>query len=1056
MTRNISLRRAWSLIIISVVMIPVVTLAIWYSYHKYHDNLRDSLVIEHLSNQARSDQIHAEITRLKTLLHSKSDALSRLVDNINNPNASGELYPLLESIMQSESSIRELMVLSTEANVVAAIDPSLGVLDGGKMTAPEVELVGTHWGLPIAADFPEALIPLAGKDYIGSPKRYDDYSAFSMAVPIGTPIKGVLVVIVDVSKIWSNNHSLGHISSTNYILDRRGALISNIKDSDFNVSDSLTSLPIVRAALSSESWQAGMEYNGAMNEAVYGTYTVIPLLDWVLVSEVLIADITEPVRFELYRILFVVLVGLALFLWASLYIAKRTIKPVDDICLAINKFAHGNLHVDIEHSGIAEFDRITADFNKMIKAKLHANQKLQLSDRVFKETHEGIMVTDASAVIIDVNPAFCGMTGYSRDEVIGHGPSLFSSGKHTPQFYADMWRNIHEHGYWRGEIWNRRKNGELMAELLVITALVDSNGKVINYVGMTSDITHIKKQQETLELIAHYDVLTQLPNRILFADRFVHARAHSKRTDTSVAICFIDLDGFKPVNDMYGHSVGDQLLVEVSRRIKASIREEDTVSRQGGDEFTLILGDIQKLGECELMLKRIHRSLAEPYLIDNQCIKISASSGATLYPLDDADLDTLVRHADQAMYEAKQLGRNRYQFFNTEQDKATVYKLHKLDEVRIALEKNQLCLYYQPKVNMGTGDVIGAEALIRWNHPVKGLIPPLDFLPLISGTDLEIKVGDWVIKQALLQLQTWNELGINFQVSVNIASHHLLSPYFVDNLKEALGCQPQFQAKQLQLEILESSALSNIGAISNVIRSCRENLGVSIALDDFGTGYSSLTHLRNLPVNVIKIDQSFVRDMLDDPNDCAIIDGVLGLANSFNRNIIAEGVETTEHGLMLLLMGCKHAQGYGIARPMPANELPNWYKNYQPNKQWLESASTRRNEQEHKIELLKLSLEQWNKTFEAAILSPNELDDHWPIMEHLHCHCGTWIKRAWNEQLFGAAWLLKLEQSHEEVHHIANELVDKYRQGFKTSARDGLAEFQLASQGLNRLIKHHQ
>lgn len=1042
MKTNISLRKAWSLIIVSVVLIPVVALGIWYSYHEYNENLRDSLLIERISNQALSRQIYAEVERLNTLLHSESDAVSRLPHGFISSEIADDIYPLLNSIMQRESSVRQLMVLSSDAEVVAAINPA----------------IATHWGNQKNIDFPEALIPLTGRDYIGSPEKHGDYLAFSMAVPIGKPVKGVLVAIIDVSKIWLEQGSLelGNITTTNYLLDRRGSLISSIKNSRLDASARLTSLPIVRAALTGDDWQVGNEYNGAMNESVYGTYTVIPRLNWILISEVKASEVAGLVRIELSRILFIVLAGMGLFLWASLLLAKRTIKPVDDICLAINKFAHGNLHVDIKASGIAEFDRITADFNKMIKTKLQANQKLQLSDRVFKETHEGIIVTDENAIIIDVNPAFCAMMGYSRDEVIGKGPSLYSSGKHPPKFYADMWRNINEHGYWRGEVWNRRKSGELIAELSVITALFDENHKIINYVGMTTDITNIKKQQEKLELIAHYDVLTQLPNRILFADRFTQAVAHSKRTETSVAVCFIDLDGFKPVNDLYGHSVGDQLLVEVAQRLKTSIREEDTVSRQGGDEFTLLLGNIHSLSECQLMLQRVHEALSAPYLIENERIQVSASSGVTLYPQDDADFDTLIRHADQAMYQAKQLGRNRHHFFNTEQDKAVVEKLHLLDEIRTALAEQQFCLYYQPKINMVTGDVIGAEALIRWQHPEKGLVAPLDFLPIIDGTELEIQVGEWVIEEALGQAKVWGDLGINFQISVNIASHHLLSPSFIDHLKASLVCHPMVQTKQFQLEILETSAFINIAAMSKILRSCRENLGVSIALDDFGTGYSSLTHLRNLPVNVIKIDQSFVRDMLDDPNDYAIIDGVLGLASSFNRNVIAEGVETTEHGLMLLLMGCKHAQGYGIARPMPADELIDWFENYQPNVEWTDYAAVSHNEAEHKIELFKLALKQWKKTFETAIRSADGTDINWPIMEHAHCHCGTWIKRSWNEQLFDAAWLLKFDESHEEMHYIANELVNKYRQGFKVHAREGLVEFQAAYKEIDYLIKHYQ
>ena len=503
-----------------------------------------------------------------------------------------------------------------------------------------------------------------------------------------------------------------------------------------------------------------------------------------------------------------------------------------------------------------------------------AKKNLLLSGRVFSDTHEGITITDANKIIIDVNPAFSKITGYSRDEIIGQNPGILSSGKQSPEFYADMWRSVRESGHWQGEIWNRKKNGETYAELLTISSLLDENKNVTNYVGMFSDITNSKRQQERLNLMAHYDVLTQLPNRALFVDRFNQAIAHSKRTEHKLAICFLDLDKFKPVNDNYGHEVGDELLIEVAQRITSCIRDEDTVSRQGGDEFTILLNDIESHEQVKETLKRLHHSLSQPFLINDISHNITASSGATLYPLDDGDIDTLLRHADQAMYQAKQAGRNRYHLFNIEEDQLTIQKHHQLDEIEQALANNEFQLYYQPKVNMVSGKVFGAEALIRWIHPENGLIPPLDFLPVIEGTELEIKVGNWVINRALQQLETWCKQDINIEVSVNIASHHLLSETFFSSLDATLAKHPSVDSKYLQLEILESSALGDLSAISTIIETCQGALGVRVALDDFGTGYSSLTHLRSLPVNTIKIDQSFVRDMLDDPSDYAIIDGV--------------------------------------------------------------------------------------------------------------------------------------------------------------------------------------
>jgi len=679
-----------------------------------------------------------------------------------------------------------------------------------------------------------------------------------------------------------------------------------------------------------------------------------------------------------------------------------------------------------------EFSRSIADLCTQAlldDQRKQAEKKLQLSARVFSDTHEGIAITDANKVIIDVNPAFCDITGYSREEVIGKTPSLLNSGRQSAQFYTDMWRTINQHGYWQGEVWNHRKNGKTYAELLTISTLWDEHGEVINYVGMFSDITQNKQQQEELMLMAHYDVLTGLPNRALFIDRFHQAIAHSKHSNTELAICFLDLDKFKPVNDNYGHDVGDQLLIQVAERIKGCMREEDTVSRQGGDEFALLLGDLVVNGECQLILDRIHHALEQSFLINDIEHTISASSGFTLYPKDNGDIDTLLRHADQAMYQSKQLGRNQYYLFDAEQDQAIIHKHHQLAEIEQALIANELVLYYQPKINMLTGVVYGAEALIRWIHPEKGLIAPNDFLPLIDGTPLEITLGNWVIEQALIQLDSWQKQGILLEVSVNIASYHLQTNDFINFLELTLEKYPLVSTHYLQLEILESSALGDLYSINNIIKTAQKSLGVSIALDDFGTGYSSLTHLRSLSANIIKIDQSFVRDMLDDPDDAAIIGGIIGLSGSFNSKVIAEGVESTEHGLMLLMMGCHYAQGYGIAKPMPADVFPIWLDNYQINEAWVACAQKKYSLRENKLQILSLITQHWKARVLGNLMQTADTVSSWPTMDVPHSYCSYWIEREKAGSLFMLEELKQLEALNTEVHRIAEQFKLQYQSG---------------------------
>jgi len=746
-------------------------------------------------------------------------------------------------------------------------------------------------------------------------------------------------------------------------------------------------------------------------------------------------------------------------------------KEAADICLAslqeanTNQFSSGHqikltlsneekwFELSVERKTIShEGQPIFVVLSRDITARIKSEEQLRLVSRVFSDTHESVSITNRHGLIIDVNPAYCKATGYSREEIIGKNPSILNSGKQSPEFYKTMWQHINEYGYWQGEVWNRTKGGEIYAGLLSISSLTNEQGVVTHYIGVSTDITQSKKQQEKLNLMAHYDVLTGLPNRALFVDRFHQAIAHSNRTQTQLAVCFLDLDQFKPVNDNYGHDVGDQLLIEVAQRIKACIREEDTVSRQGGDEFALLLNNIESLVQVEQTLERLHESLAQPYGIDDHVHNITLSSGATLYPADNGDIDTLLRHADNAMYQAKQAGRNRYQLFSIEQDQRIIQKHHRLEEIEQALYNDELELYYQPKVNMVTGEVFGAEALIRWIHPEKGLIAPLAFLPIIEGTALEIKVGDWVIEQALKQLEFWHQHGIQPEVSVNIASHHLHSEDFVSTLDATLARYPRVDSQCLQLEILESSALGDLNAISQIIKSCQHALGVKVALDDFGTGYSSLTHLRSLPANTIKIDQSFVRDMLDDPSDYAIIDGVIGLAGAFNREVIAEGVETSEHGVMLMIMGCYQAQGYGIAKPMPAGDFINWLSNYQPNEEWLDNGHQQRTDKENKVKLFRIVTNHWLQFFMANILSSPEDIHHWPIMGNRQDHCAHWIKRAQQEKLFKESGIALLDQAHEEVHAIANMMQHNYETGDIEAARAVLLDLQAAFDKMSNVL----
>lgn len=553
---------------------------------------------------------------------------------------------------------------------------------------------------------------------------------------------------------------------------------------------------------------------------------------------------------------------------------------------------------------------------------------------VFDSSYEGIMVVNPDNIITKVNAAFSRITGYSAAEAIGQPTRLLSSRQHDEVFYQAMWHSVHEHDFWRGEIWNKRKNGEVYAELLSISTVRNAQGELLHYIGLFSDITQLKAHEFELDRVAHYDPLTGVPNRRLLSDRLHQAIVRSLRHHKSCAICFLDLDNFKSINDRYGHEIGDHLLIGVTRNLLKVLRNDDTLSRIGGDEFVILLADITSAEDCTLVLDRLLAAISEAVNTNGVQITISASIGVTLYPEDNEDPDTLLRHADQAMYQAKEAGKNRYQLFDQESDhKAQTHRKY-LETMHQSLLNQEFVLFYQPKVDLNDGRVIGVEALIRWQHPELGLLAPAEFLPHLHGSHLETTFGEWVLGAAMAQAAAWHSAGLLMTVSVNVSANHLLQPGFFAHLQTALACHGGVKPEYFELEVLESAAIADMEQAIGILLDCRQ-LGIHFALDDFGTGYSSLTYLRKLPIDTLKIDQSFVRDMLTDSDDLGIVEGVIQLANVFHRQVIAEGVETMAHGKKLRTLGCHLVQGYGIARPMPASRIEEWCIQWHNDKPWL-------------------------------------------------------------------------------------------------------------------------
>lgn len=592
------------------------------------------------------------------------------------------------------------------------------------------------------------------------------------------------------------------------------------------------------------------------------------------------------------------------------------------------RWLRGNAVAQRDDDGSCVWYGFTSD----ITDEVLVEEKLRLAASVFANTQEGVLITDAAGLIADVNPAFSRITGYTREEVLGRNPALLGSGHHDRDFFARMWQALLEGGHWRGEIWNRNKAGEVYPELLSISSVRDGQGQVSHFIGTFTDITQIKQREIELERIAHFDPLTGLPNRRLLGDRMRQGVAQSKRTGRIMAVALLDLDNFKPINDGFGHEAGDAVLEEIGRRLSGVLREGDTAARLGGDEFVLLLLGLEWIEECDTILQRVLAALSQPIIVGGRTHHVSASIGVTLFPQDNADPDLLLRHADQAMYAAKESGRNGYRFFDSEHDRMVRTHRRLLEELAVALERGQFMLHYQPRVDMAAGKVVGAEALLRWQHPERGLLAAEEFLYAVEGSALETPLGEWVIATALAQLRAFRDDGHAVQVSVNIEARQLLHPDFPARLASLLA-QSGVDPQDFELEISQSSVPADIARAAENVRHCRR-MNVHVALDHFGTSHASFAFFRQLPVDVLKVDQTMVGDLRDDAEDLALVRSIVRIAEVFHIRMVAEGVESIEQGALLIHLGCRLAQGFAIAPPMPAPALATWMHDWPGDPSW--------------------------------------------------------------------------------------------------------------------------
>lgn len=587
-------------------------------------------------------------------------------------------------------------------------------------------------------------------------------------------------------------------------------------------------------------------------------------------------------------------------------------------------------HLDCWHVVVGNISAVCIALSDITERK-RAEEELRIAAIAF-ESQEGMVVTNEKGIIVRVNQAFCNLTGYSAEELVGQMPTLLQSGRHDKTFFARMRETLREKNFWQGEIWNKRKNGKIYAEWLTISAVTAPDGRIDHYVGIFSEITQNKEAEAEIHRLAYYDPLTQLPNRRLLYDRLGQALASSARQEHHGAILFLDLDNFKTLNDTLGHDVGDQLLVEVAQRLQSAVRGDDTIARLGGDEFVLLLEDLSKdmheaAIQVSLIAEKVLVAIAAPYLLNGVEFNCTASIGISLYYDHAEPIDELLKQADLAMFHAKKCGRNVMRFFDPDMQAKLLERTALENDLRQALKSNQFRLYYQIQVNSDRR-AIGAEALLRWEHPERGLISPADFIPLAEETGLILPIGLWVLQTACTQISNWsgNPATCDLQLAVNVSPRQFRQPDFVCQVQQAFS-DSGIDPKRLKIELTEGLALENLNDTVTKMHALITH-GISLSMDDFGTGYSSLTHLKKLPLDQLKIDQSFVREIDTDPNDAAIVQAIITMGKTFGLHVIAEGVETENQLDLLDQYGCRAYQGFLFGRPVPAIEFDRLLVHY--------------------------------------------------------------------------------------------------------------------------------
>ncbi len=914
MALTLSIKKTWFGLILLVSILPMLVMQLWGSYKYYNLQLEHALQREEFYRELSLDHINQAIMRLVTLLENKGDPIAH---NLAHKQNQQTLDELLAKVIERESSVHGLLILNTDGSIITGIedhDPNLGL-------SPTRPSLLAHWQ---PSNSTNKFIKSLNNGYHISPiEIHPEGIFFRLAVPIGSPKQplAILVAYIDASSLWAGlKDHLTEYGLTAYLINHQGILLSSVSGSRYKIGQSLDHLLPVQAFIAGNTLLSEKAYRGIMGEPVFGSMSILTDMNASMITEVEQHHLISPIRITLIRIILVAIIVTLFLAWLGLSLTNRLVKPLTAISTDFKRVAKQNYTPCSISSHFIELQSLVDSFNGMVSEIDKSQRKLRQAAAVFSSSLDGIIITNATGKIIAINHALTTITGYSEQEVLGRTPSIFKSDRHNQTFYDDMWQSIKELGQWRGEVWHQRKNGERFPTLLTIKAVNDDGDEISHHVSIITDISTIKETEEKLSQLAHHDPLTKLPNRLLLNSRLEHALQHAERKKTQVGILFLDLDRFKNINDSMGHTQGDHLLKSVASRLANAMRAEDTIARLGGDEFVILVEELEDMQGIIKVAKNTLSIFKKPFHIYNQDIFIEASIGISIYPNDGKNTDILLRNADTAMYQAKEKGRNNYQFYTKSLTDKARERLTIETNLRRALERNEFELYYQPQFSLKDSAIIGVEALIRWNHPEQGLVSPVSFIPVAEETGLIVPIGKWVMRTACMQHQAWLKEGHPpIKIAVNLSARQFHESGITSMISDILE-ETTMDSTCLELELTESIVMNDVESTIKILNELHW-MGLEISIDDFGTGYSSLSYLKRFPIDRLKIDQSFIRDISTSISDAELVTAIITLARSMKLKVIAEGVETKEQLHYLKKQECDEVQGYYYSKPLPAKEL---------------------------------------------------------------------------------------------------------------------------------------